>query len=82
MDAAQLPSTRTLRFWGKRAGGFYDTKRTKGLSEPNGLIFKVKRGGPASSNSSAKPKHYTSILVAHAAARGFVNGVSTKGAHG
>lgn len=67
----ELPSERTLRYWGRKAGGFLG---------PQGLrMYKGKRGtNSPRNNSNAKPKHDMALLVANARARGWVNGLPIK----
>lgn len=63
-------------YWGKRAGGFFDTKSPKGHAQPWGFVIKLKRGGGSSSNNSApQPKHYTKLLAENAARVGFRRGI-------
>jgi hypothetical protein len=63
-------------FWGRRYGGSWSSRKSKGMSSPDGFVFRGRRGAMAGSgNSNIRPKHYTSYLADNARAVGFMNGV-------
>lgn len=63
------------RFWGRRYGGFYSARKTKGSAVEDGWVIRVRRGGPTTNSSAAKPKHYTAMLAINAISVGWCNGI-------
>lgn len=65
-NGSPLPSSRTWRYWGRRGGSMH---------KDGTLAFRIKRMGPASSNSHSKARHDNGLLADNARARGYLNGV-------
>lgn len=69
---------RNRGYWGKKSGGFYNPIMLKGTTGPQGLMVKLRRGGPSTSNSVPKARSMASLLAEQARAKGWMNGVRVR----